>query len=113
MPQSIDDAGDERMLVLISYILHLIGTVTALPSLIALLINYVKRSSAAPFDSHHRWMIRTFWWTILWMILGGILVFLVLTAPLGWLVGGIAWLWWIYRHVRGLIALLNNSALPS
>lgn len=113
MSQSQEEAGEQRLLVLISYILHLIGSVTALPSLIALLINYLKRSAMAPFDSHHRWMIRTFWWTILWMVLGSILVFLVVTAPIGWLMGGIAWLWWIYRHVRGLIALLNDSALPS
>lgn len=113
MSQPQDDAADQRMLVLISYILHLVGTVTALPSLIALLINFLKRSTMAPFDSHHRWMIRTFVWTILWMALSFVLVALVITAPLGWLMGGIAWLWYIYRHVRGLIALLNDSALPS
>lgn len=113
MAHSQSEVSDQRMLVLISYILHLIGSVTALPSLIALLINYVRRSAMAPFDSHHSWMIRTFWWTVLWLILSGLLVFLVITAPFGWLIGGIAWLWWIYRHVRGLIALLNNSALPS
>jgi len=113
MSQSQENESDERMLVLITYILHLIGSVTALPSLIALLINFVKRSAMPPFDSHHRWMMRTFWWTILWLILSGIFVALVVTAPLGWIIGGVAWLWWIYRHVRGLIALLNNSALPS
>ncbi len=107
------ESGEQRMLVLISYILHLVGSVTAVPSLIALLINYVKRNTRPPFDSHHRWMIRTFWWTVLWLVISAIFVFVIILAPVGWLVGGVAWLWWIYRHVRGLIALLNDSPLPS
>lgn len=113
MSQGNSETGEQRLLVLITYILHLVGSVTAVPSLIALLINYVKRNTMAPFDSHHRWMIRTFWWTILWLVLSAVLVFLIISAPIGWLIGGIAWLWWIYRHVRGLIALLNGSALPA
>lgn len=113
MDETQNDTGEQRMLVLIAYILHLVGSIAGVPSLIALVINYVKRSSMAPFDSHHRWMIRTFWWTILWIVAGSILVFLIITAPIGWLIFAIVWLWWIYRHVRGLIALLNNGTLPS
>lgn len=113
MPQPHDDRDEQRTLVLISYILHLVGSAIAVTTLIALVINYVKRSAMAPFDTHHRWMIRTFWWAVFWFLLSSILVFMVLTAPLGWIIGGIAWLWWVYRHIRGLIALLNNSALPS
>ncbi len=113
MTDAAKDAGEQRMLALISYVLHLVGSVTALPSLIALVINFVRRNTVAPYDSHHRWMLRTFFWTILWFILSSVLVALVITAPLGWLLAGIAWIWWIYRHVRGLIVLLNDGDLPS
>ena len=49
--------------------------------------------------AHHNYMISTFWWTLVW---------LVVTAPL-WLVfffPGMAayfivWLWYLYRCVRG------------
>lgn len=100
------------MLVLISYILHLLGSIAGLPSLIALVINYVKRAATAPYDSHHRWMIRTFWWTILWLALGLLLMVTVILMPLGWIVFGLAWLWWVYRHIRGLIALLDGGRMP-
>ena len=104
--------GEQRMMALISYILHLVGSVTAVPSLIALVINYVKNDAGFPLSSHHRWMIRSFWWTIGWFILAWILGVTVILLPLAWLVGGLAWLWWIYRHIRGLIALLNGREMP-
>ncbi len=107
------DLGEQRMMALISYILHLVGSITALPSLIALVINYLKRSRQLPLNSHHRWMIRTFWWTILWMILGWILMITVILIPVAWIIFGVAWLWWIYRHVRGLIVLLDGRDMPS
>lgn len=105
--------GERRMLVLISYILHLLGSIAGLPSLIALVINYVKRDDPPPFNSHHRWMIRTFWWTMLWLALGFLMMVTIILFPLSWLVFGLAWLWWVYRHVRGLIALLDGGRMPS
>lgn len=109
---SNQDIGEQRMMALISYILHLVGSITALPSLIALVINYVKGGRDIPLGSHHRWMIRTFWWTILWMILGGILMITVIGIPLAWVIFAVAWIWWIYRHVRGLIVLLDGREMP-
>lgn len=104
--------GEHRMLALVSYILHLVGSVTGLPSLIALVINYVKGGRQTPLSSHHRWMIRSFWWWILWMILGGLLWITVILIPLAWIIFTVAWLWWIYRHVRGLIVLLDGRDMP-
>lgn len=101
------------MLVMISYVLHLLGSIAGLPSLIALLINYLKRNARAPLDSHHRWMIRTFWWTILWIALGWLMILTVILMPVGWLLLGVAWLWWVYRHVRGLICLIDGGRMPA
>jgi uncharacterized membrane protein len=53
-------------------------------------------------------MIRSFWWAILWCVLG--LVTLVIAV--GFVILGVAWIWYVYRHVRGLIALLNGEPLP-
>lgn len=113
MNANTQEAGEQRMLALITYVLHLVGSVTALPSLIALVINFVRRDAQPPYAAHHRWMLRTFVWTIIWFILAGVLVGLIITAPLGWLLIGIAWVWWVYRHVRGLIVLLNDGELPA
>src|SRR5688572_2326210 len=49
------------------------------PSIIAVIINYVKRDDVRGtfLDSHFRWQIRTFWYTLLWLIIAALL-FLVL-----------------------------------
>src|SRR4249920_4010756 len=75
------------------------------PSIIAVILNYVKRGEARGtwLESHFRWQIRTFLWGLLWVAL--CLAFVVATLGIGLL---IAWLplmivgfWFIYRIARG------------
>ena len=48
--------------------LHLVGAVAGLTSIVGLIINYVKRGGYDDvFDSHHAWMISSFWWALLWV----------------------------------------------
>jgi uncharacterized membrane protein len=49
----------------IAYFLLAISTLLWWPALVALVINYSKRGGAEAgfIDSHHRWMIRTFWYS--------------------------------------------------
>ena len=103
-------AESERPLVLVCYVLHLIGAVTGLLSIVALVLNYLKTTEAAPLlGSHHRWMIRSFWWCVLWFIVGALTWWLLF---LGWLIWCAAWLWYVYRHVRGLVRLANGEPMP-
>ena len=77
------------------------------PSIIAVILNYVKRSDVAGtwLESHFRWQIRTFWFTLLWVLIavavGLTIVGLLLTAAI--LVAVTVWL--VYRVARGWIAL--------
>jgi uncharacterized membrane protein len=82
---------------------------TGWPSLIAVILNYVKRSDVRGtwLDSHFRWQIRTFWFGLLWVAL--CMMFVVMTLGVGML---IAWvpltivgLWFIYRIVKGWLRL--------
>jgi uncharacterized membrane protein len=99
----------DRTLTLASYVLHLIGAVAGITSIIGLILNYVKRgTSGEMLDSHHTWMIRSFWWAILWAVIGLITLPIVIGIPILF----IAWIWYIYRHVRGLIALANGEPMP-
>jgi uncharacterized membrane protein len=85
------------------------------PSIIAVILNYVKRSDAAGtwLESHFRWQIRTFWFGLLWVCLCGL--FVAVTFGLGilivWLPLGIVGLWFIYRIVRGWIALQDGRPM--
>ena len=72
------------------YLLHGISFLFSLGlfSWIPLIINYVKRDDAAGtfVHSHHSWQIRSFWWYLFWMIVGGILFMTVLGIPVAWLI---------------------------
>ena len=65
----------DRTMALVAYILHLIGSVTGVLSIGALILNYFRRNDYADaLASHHRFMIRTFWWTVLWLVIGWVCV---------------------------------------
>jgi len=98
----------DRTLAVFAYVLHLVGAVAGVTSIVGLILNYVRRDRYGVWDTHHRWMIRSFWWGVVWAIIGWCLLF----VGVGWLVLGILWLWYVYRHVRGLIALANNEPMP-
>jgi uncharacterized membrane protein len=79
------------------------------PSIIAVIMNYIKRGEARGtwLDSHFRWQIRTFWFGLLWA--GLCWFFVILTLGIGlliaWLPLGFIALWFIYRVVKGWMAL--------
>lgn len=99
----------DRTLVVVSYVLHLVGAVAGITSIVGLVINYLKRDRYDElFDSHHAWMIRSFWWALLWGVIGVITIVILI----GWAILFLVWVWYIYRHVRGLINLLNGEPMP-
>jgi len=88
---------------------------TGWPSLIAVVLNYVKRSEARGtwLDSHFRWQIRTFWYGLLWV--GLCLLFVALTLGVGlivvWIPLAVVGLWFIYRIARGWLALVDRRPM--
>jgi uncharacterized membrane protein len=84
------------------------------PSIIAVLLNYIKREDTRGtyLDSHFRWQIRTFWFALLWLVAGAILVFTIIGIPLAWILIMIIGLWVLYRMMRGVAQLMNQEAMP-
>jgi uncharacterized membrane protein len=87
---------------------------TGWPSIIAVILNYVKRSDVRGtwLDSHFSWQIRTFWFALLWLTLGAVLFITVVGIPFAvvlWFATGI---WVLYRIIRGWLALSSQKALP-
>ncbi|HEX6734133.1 MAG TPA: hypothetical protein VF096_04915 [Azonexus sp.] len=83
------------------------GFVFGLPSLIAVFLNYLKRGEVAGtwLESHFRWQIRTFWFTLLWLVVYGLLIITIIGIPLAWILIVLLGLWVGYRVVRGWLAL--------
>lgn len=102
------EVESERTFVLVAYVLHLAGGILAVPSIAGVVVNYTKRGEADElFATHHSWMIRTFWWAVLWILLG----WLTKLFYVGYAVLGLAWIWYLYRHVFGLIRLANGDPM--
>jgi uncharacterized membrane protein len=109
------------------YALHalslLIGLITAatiigafvfgVPSIVAVVINYIKRGEARGtfVESHFRWQIRTFWFALLWCVIGWALFVTLVGIPLavGIFLATSAWV--IYRIARGWLALRDRKAM--
>jgi len=109
------------------YALHalslLIGVTTAativgafvfgVPSIIAVVINYLKRGEARGtfLESHFRWQIRTFWFALLWCVIGTVLFATLVGIPLALAVFLGAGVWAIYRVARGWLALRDRNPM--
>lgn len=89
------------------------------PSIIAVIVNYVKRGDARGtwLESHFSWQIRTFWFALAWALLVT-LVSIVLVPALGlglvtWPIGmALLGIWAIYRIGRGWLRLKDHRPMP-
>jgi uncharacterized membrane protein len=84
------------------------------PSIIAVILNYVKRSDVRGtwLDSHFSWQIRTFWYALLWLAVGGILFITLVGIPFAIVLWVGTGLWVLYRIIRGWLALSSQKAMP-
>ena len=87
--------------------------VFGVPSIIAVVINYLKRDEAKGtfLESHFRWQIRTFWFALLWFVIGAMLFATFIGIPLALVVWFATGLWAIYRIARGWLALRDRKPM--
>ncbi|WP_250461537.1 DUF4870 family protein [Microbulbifer litoralis] len=104
-PEAREQSG--RDLATLVYLIQAIALFTAVPFFIGVLINYFKRGDVRGTlaESHFRWQIRTFWFSLLWVVVGWATVWIF---GLGFLILGISWLWVVYRVIRGWLVLADN-----
>lgn len=113
--QAASTGGDhgsegERNVLVIAYILHGCAVFTGLTAIVGVIINHLKvnDTDSAFIRSHHRWLLRTFWWGLLWTLICGVLT-LIFIGVIGYAILAI---WWIYRIVRGLLAFAERRTMP-
>lgn len=94
----------------VTYALYALSLFSGVTAIIAIVLNYIKRDDARGtwLESHIRWQIGTFWWGLLWGVVGW-LTFLIL---IGWIVWGVAFVWFIYRIAKGWLNLNDNKPMP-
>lgn len=88
------------------------------PSIIAVILNYVKRGDARGtwLESHFTWQIRTFWYALLWAVLVAVVSIPLTIVVIGfglWALGmAVLGVWAIYRIARGWLRLKNHQPTP-
>jgi len=91
------------------YILQALSFVLVITSVVGLVINYLKQDDVRGswLESHFRWQKSTFWYGLLWTVLG----FVSLPILVGYLVLPAVSLWLIYRIARGWIYLVDGKEM--
>ncbi len=104
-------ATEARHLTLVVYGLQLAGIVIALTPAIGVIVNHTKRRDVTGtiYRSHFDWQIRSFWWTVLWLGIGALLLPLFgIGAPIMTL----AAIWFLYRAIRGTVNWHHHDPMP-
>jgi uncharacterized membrane protein len=117
---------------LLAYVLMGIGAVAALVSsgfpavaplmgllgIAGVVVCYVKRGDAQGtwVASHFRWLIRTFWYSLLWGAIGGVVLvvlgIVLIGIPIALLIWAVASLWVLYRVIRGYLLFNDSKPVP-
>jgi uncharacterized membrane protein len=96
-------------LIQVVYILYALSYFTGVTAIVGIIIDYVKQDDAAGtwLESHFRWQIRTFWFGLLWALIGAATFFLLIGIAI--LFANFCWI--IYRIVKGWLNLNDNKPM--
>ena len=110
LPSTDDQLASLKTLTTVIYGLYALSLVFGVTAIIAIVLNYIKKDDAQGtwLESHFRWQIGTFWWSVVWVIVGA-LTWIIL---IGWVVWGVAFIWFIYRIAKGWLNLNDNKPMP-
>lgn len=117
---------------LVVYALYGVGAVAALLShgfplvlpllgllgIVGVIVAYVKRDDARGtwVASHLRWLIRTFWYSLLWGCVGALVLvtlgLILIGIPIALLIWAVASIWVIYRVIKGYMLFKDNRPVP-
>jgi uncharacterized membrane protein len=113
-----------RNLTFVLYAFYIAAIFSAgILAIVALFINYLKYDSVRGtlLESHFKWQLRSFWWYLLWNIAALLCASsLILIYHSAWWASMpvialsivvVAWIWHVYRCIKGLIYLTENRAM--
>lgn len=113
---------EDRALPAVVYVLYILGLFHGITLIIGVIMAYVLRGEAGPINgSHYTFVIRTFWISLVWLIIGGGIMlvsipfaFILIGIPFLWLGGvicGMAWVWALVRSVVGVVRLADGAPI--
>jgi uncharacterized membrane protein len=108
-------------IVFVIYLLHFFSALTGLltpafivtafltgwPSIIAVIMSYFWRNDAdgTYLESHFSWLIRTFWFTVLWLVVACVFIVTIIGMVIGIPMLLAVGIWVMYRLLKGIFAM--------
>lgn len=106
---SSEELEQNKTLTLVVYGLQAAAFFFGITVIVGAVINYVKKEEVKGtwLESHFKWQIRTFWWSLLGFVLGFFTWFIFI----GILISLITYIWVIYRVVKGFLRFNSQQAM--
>ena len=104
--QGTSEGTTPQTWAIIVWALYLASSITGISIIAGLIIAYIKRDelAATPFGSHMTYAIRTFWISLIGLLIGIVLTFVLI----GILVLIAVCIWTLYRMIRGLVCAIDG-----
>ncbi|MEJ7137949.1 DUF4870 family protein [Amphibiibacter pelophylacis] len=96
-----------RRMAMAVYVLQALSFAFGITAIAGIIVNYVKRDDVEGtwLQSHFDWQIRTFWWGLVWTVLGVLLI----PVLIGMGILFVSSIWLVYRIVKGGLALFEDK----
>jgi uncharacterized membrane protein len=101
------------------YLMHALAPFTMwLLAIVAIIVAMATRDNVRGtyLETHYSWLSRTFWWGLLWVaicwVITGILFITIVGILLVWIPWTILFIWYLYRVIRGWLALNDGKPAP-
>jgi uncharacterized membrane protein len=110
--------GTAAVIALFSSGFPLVAPLMGLVGIAGLIVAYVKRGDAQGtwVASHFTWLIRTFWYSLLWGVVGAVVLvvlgIILIGIPIAFLIWAVASIWVIYRVIRGYLLFKESRPVP-
>ncbi|MAM75259.1 hypothetical protein [uncultured Tistrella sp.] len=101
-------AHQAEVMLTVTYGLHLLGMLTALPLVVASIIAHVRffmLDTETTERAHYRYLVETFWFGVIANVIGAALTVIFI----GFVVLGITWIWMVWRFVRGWLRMRDGQ----
>lgn len=108
--------SDEKMeslkkITMVVYALYAFAYFAGITAIIGIVINYIKLEEVAGtwLESHFHWQMRTFWFGLLWAVIGIATLFILI----GFVILFANCIWIIYRVIKGWLYFNDNKPMPA
>ena len=115
MIEEIEMSSEEKMeslkkLTMVVYALYAFSYFAGITAIIGIVINYIKLEEVTGtwLESHFRWQMRTFWYGLLWAVVGIATLFILI----GFVILFANCIWIIYRVIKGWLYFNDNKPMP-